>query len=49
MVHGVTHTSTYMEPHITNIKHIDAVLDIYPKENILEALTHQRHGNEPRT
>ena len=49
-VHGVTHTSTYMKPHIPNIKNIDAVLDIYyTNENILEALTHQRHGNEPRT
>ena len=32
VVHGVTHTSTYMEPHITNIKNIDAVLGIYPEE-----------------
>ena len=30
VVHGVTHTITYMEPHIPNIKHIDALLDIYP-------------------
>ena len=28
-VHGVTHTSTYMKPHIPTIKNIDAVLDIY--------------------
>ena len=49
-VHGVTHTSTYMELLIPNIKNIDAVLDIYyTNENILEALTHQRHEHEPRT
>ena len=49
VVHVVTHTSTYMEPHIPNIKNIGAVLDIYPEENNLKALTHQRHGNDPWT
>ena len=36
VVHGVTNTSTYMRPHIPNIKNIDAVLDIYPEEHILK-------------
>ena len=49
VVHCVTQTSTYMEPHIPNIKYIDAVFDIYPDENILKATTHQRHRNDPRT
>ena len=49
VVHGLTHTSTYMESHITHIKHIDAVLGIYPEENILKAHTHQQHGNDSRT
>ena len=49
VVHVVTHTSTYMVPHIPNIKNIGAVLDIYPEENNLKALTHQRHGNDPWT
>ena len=48
VVHDVTHTSTYMEPHISNIKNIDAVLDIYPEENISKAITHQRHVNDQR-
>ena len=49
VVHVVTHTSTYMEPHIPNIKHIDPVLDIYyPEEHILKVLTHQPHKNDPR-
>ena len=47
-VHGVTHTSTSTEPHIPNIKNIDAVLDIYTEENIPKAFTHQRHANDPR-
>jgi len=46
---GVIRTITYMEPHIPNIKSIDAVLDIYPEENIPKGLTHQRHGNGPLT
>ena len=45
VVHGVTHTGTYMEPHIPNFKHIDALMDVYPEENILIVLTHQQHGN----
>ena len=49
VVHDVTHTSTFMEHHITNIKNIDAVLDTYSQENILKALTHQQHGNDQRT
>jgi len=48
MVYIITHTSIYTEPHIPNIKYIDAVLDIYQEEHILKALTHQRHGNDPR-
>jgi len=40
VVHGVTHSSTYMEPHIPAIKIIDAVLDINPEGNILLAPTH---------
>ena len=28
---------------------MDAVLDINPEENIIQVLTHQRHGNDPRT
>jgi len=46
--HGVTHPTTYMEPHIPTIKNIDTVLDIYPEEHMLKALTHQRHGYDPR-
>ena len=45
--HGFNHTCTNMGPHITNIKH--AVLDVYPEENILTALTHQQHGHGSRT
>jgi len=30
-------------------KYIDVVWDIYPEENTLKALTHQQHGNDPRT
>ena len=33
VVHGMTHTSTYMEPQIPTIKNIDAVLDFYPKSS----------------
>ena len=47
VVHSVSHTSTYMKSHIPNIKEIDTVLDTYSQENILKALTHQRHGNDP--
>ena len=43
------HTSTFMEHHITNIKNIDAVVDTYSEENILKALKHQQHWNDPRT
>ena len=28
---------------------MDVVLDINPEENIIQVLTHQRHGNGPRT
>ena len=49
VMHDVTHTSTFMEHHITNIKNIDAVVDTYSQENILKALKHQQHGNDPRT
>ena len=34
LMHGVTHSSIYMEPHIPNIKNIDAVLDIYQENNL---------------
>ena len=33
VVHGVTHTGTYMEPQIPTIKNIDALLDFYPKSS----------------
>ena len=49
VVHGLTPHLAHMEPHILNIELIDAVLDIYPEENILKTLTYQRRGNDPLT
>ena len=49
VVHSMSHTSIYMKSHIPNIKEIDTVVYTYSEEDILKALTHQRHGNDPWT
>ena len=49
VVHGVSTLAHILSPIYQIPQNIDAVLDIYTEGNILKALTHQRHGNDPRT
>ena len=48
VVHGVSTLAHILSPIYQIPQNIDAVLDIYTEGNILKALTHQRHGNDPR-